>query len=575
MRHVLLMVVAIAWPITAVAQDRPIWADMAYFTAPDDASPAPFAGSLTPEATPMILEVTPEDGFIQNPWAWWGLFDFLAETDPVGAVPLFELDAGLFPDLTLTFAQGEAGVVMPVSRDILRRPIAERGPSFWEIVTSDGAAWVVPKTDAEWAGWTRVAFPISLVQSQEGEAWIGMAAVNINGTETSPMRVVLGPVSGGGFIFWDADFDVTAWAEVPVAFAPASPEAPMVASPVSLPSAPIAELGLDLTTLTNGIDPARLLMIGVLSDGTFYHTDVETPFGLHPAPLDMRVGVWSVSKSLIPGIAALRLAEVYGTEFLDRPLVSFFEDENLKYANPEAEARWAAVTLRHALHMKTGMGPDGYDANWAMESANTYEWSYSYDPKDQLARYFAQDPNPNVAGPGERLVYMDQDMWAAALAMDRFLKAERGPGASLLGMLQDEVYGPVGVPEFVAGTTYTADGSPGVPYAAWGALPTPADLARIGLLIANKGVAENGTRILHEGMVEGLFNGDAYSFAFWSDTFATNAELVSAPLMSGAGGNYVSSLPDGRVVVILSKDDYNNDWPDEARQALLSAVADR
>jgi hypothetical protein len=45
--------------------------------------------------------------------------------------------------------------------------------------------------------------------------------------------------------------------------------------------------------------------------------------------------------------------------------------------------------------------------------------------------------------------------------------------------------------------------------------------------------------------------------------------------MSGAGGNYVSSLPDGRVVVILSKDDYNNDWPDEARQALLSALANR
>jgi hypothetical protein len=45
--------------------------------------------------------------------------------------------------------------------------------------------------------------------------------------------------------------------------------------------------------------------------------------------------------------------------------------------------------------------------------------------------------------------------------------------------------------------------------------------------------------------------------------------------MSGAGGNYVSSLPDGRVVVILSEDDYNNDWPDEARQALLSALANR
>ena len=221
------------------------------------------------------------------------------------------------------------------------------------------------------------------------------------------------------------------------------------------------------------------------------------------------------------------------------------------------------------------MGPDGYDANWAMESANTYEWSYSYDPKDQLARYFAQGPNPNVAGPGERMVYMDQDMWAAALAMDRFLKEERGPDANLLGMLQDEVYGPIGVPDFVAGTTYTADGSPGVPYAAWGALATPADLARIGLLIANKGITKDGTRILHEGMVEGLFNGDEYSFAFWSDTFVTETGPMSAPLMSGAGGNYVSSLPDGRVVVILSKDDYNNDWPDEARRSLLSAIADR
>jgi CubicO group peptidase (beta-lactamase class C family) len=213
--------------------------------------------------------------------------------------------------------------------------------------------------------------------------------------------------------------------------------------------------------------------MAMLVDGVIYHSPINTPFGEYPYPNGMRVGVWSASKSLIPGMAALRLAQKYGTEFLDTFIVDYFEEGlEFDYISPEAEERWKMVTINHALHMTTGMGPAGYDPNWAWDSVNTYLWSYSYDLADQIMYYFNQGPNPNVGGPGEDFYYMDQDMWIATLAMERFLQEKEGQDATILNMLIEEVYKPIGVDHFATGTGYTETGEVGFPFSAWGVLPT-------------------------------------------------------------------------------------------------------
>jgi len=557
-----------------VNADAPEWTATDAFRMPEGTAPgAAFAGTLNLATTPMTVETTPPDSMIETPWAWWGIFDFLADLDPDGAVPIFDLNASLFPGLPLGIVVTETGEVLPTERGVIRNAVAHRTESFWELIAGPGQAWALSE------GWSRAAFPISLVQSQEGQAWIGLASFDYRDGETSPLRVQLSSVSAGGFIFWDADFDVAAWAEVPVNLGPLDADITTVAAAFAaeaenlLPIRPFAELGTAFAHAAASLDPAGTLAVAILADGNLYMDEVETPFGPHPYPQAMRVGVWSVSKSLVPGIAAMRLAQKYGPDFLDTPIVDWFvEGAEFDYVDDAARTRWQNVTIRHALDMSTGMGAVGYDPNWAMENLNTYAWSYSYALGDQIRHYFNVGPNPDVGGPGEAMAYIDQDMWIATLAMERFLRSKEGPGATILGMLETEVYGPIGAPEFVSGTGYTETGEPGFPFSAWGVLPTIDTLARAGALIAAGGKGPDGDQILHPDLVAGLFANSDYGLAFRRHEAASNAGSAIVPYMSGSGGNTVISVPNGMSIVVLGRDSYNVEISDETALLFIDAA---
>lgn len=550
--------------------EAPGWTATAAFTAPEGAAPgAPLAARLDLATTQMTVEATPADKFIQYPWAWWGLFDSLAATDPAGAPSILELDASLFPGLPLDLVISEAGDVIPAERGLIRVPVAMRTASFWEFIPGPGRAWTIED------GWSRATFPLSLTQSYEGEAWLGLASFDYRDGEATPLRVQFSTLSAGGFIFWDPDFDVNAWAEVPVTLAPLAADpvaitAAFVAERANiLPVVPLAGLGEGFTRAAAGLDPVATLTLAVLKDGTLYMDPVTTPFGTHPYPQEMRVGVWSASKSLIPGMAAMRLAQKYGPEFLDTTLVSYFrEGEEFAYISDAARDRLQSVTIRHALNMMTGMGATDSDPNWASENLNTYQWSYSYDLADQIRYYFNVEPNPDVTGPGQSMAYIDQDIWIATLAMERFLQSKEGTDATILNMLTTEVYDAIGAEHFASGTGYTPDGRPGVPLSGWGALPTIDILVRAGALIGNGGRAPDGTQLLHPDLVAGLTASADYGLAFWRD----DSTGTVVPYMSGAGGNRVLALPNGMVIVILGRDSYNASVSDEAQTSLIAAA---
>jgi hypothetical protein len=511
----------------------------------------------------------------------------LADQDPAGAVPLFELDATLFPGLEVQFFTTKDGDLVPVQRGIIRRPVKDRTESFWELIIGPGKVWQ-EKADKnkkvkadDWKGWDKAAFPFSLVQSQEGEALIGLAYFYYKGEEVSNLYYQVSNDTAGGFIFWDVDFNMTAWGEVEMTYTPGKikkekdlQKAYKKEVANRLPMRPLSELGEDVAGLGGDVDPDNALAMAMVVDNAIYHSPINTPFGVYPYPDVMRVGVWSASKSLIPGIAALRLAEKYGTDFLDTYIVDYFEEgEEFDYIDEDSAARWKMVTIGHALHMTTGMGPTGSGPNWAWYSTNTYLWSYSYDLADQIRYYFNQGPNPDVTGPGEKLTYIDQDMWIAVLAMERFLQQEEGPDATILNMLIEEVYKPIGVDHFVAGTGYTETGEVGFPFSAWGALPTIDYLAKAGRLIANKGMAEDGTQILKKDLIEDFFTNPNYQLAFWKTVFQNDAgETFYIPTMSGAGGNNVYSMPNGIVGIGLGYNSYNFSWSYAQRQTFVEAA---
>ncbi len=583
-------IVTFSWFEITYAEEWPSWVMTDNFVPPEGAKRATgnFSGTLSFTTTQM--NVTPDwllESDYRYPWylwyTWWYPMDLLAEQDPAGAVPLFDLDATLFPGLEVQFFTTKDGDLVPVQRGIIRKPVKDRTESFWEIIVGPGKAWKDNKSKEErWKGWNKAAFPFSLVQSQEGEALIGLAFFYYKGHEVSKLYFQVSNDTAGGFIFWDDAFNMTAWGEVDITYTPGTIKKQKALKKAfkkevvnRLPMKPLSELE-GAAGMGGDVNQDNVLTMAMLVDGVIYNSPINTPFGEYPYLYlpSMRVGVWSASKSLIPGMAALRLAQKYGTDFLDTFIVDYFKDEEFDYVSSEAEARWKMVKIRHALHMTTGMGPAGYDPNWAWYSTNTYLWSYSYDLADCIWYYFNQGPVPDdeVTGPGQKFYYMDQDMWIATLAMERFLQKQEGPDATILNMLIEEVYKPIGVDHFATGTGYTETGEPGFPFSAWGVLPTIDYLAKAGRLIANMGATEDGVQILDRDLVEDFFTNSEYQLAFWKNTFTNGSGTFYIPRMSGAGGNYVFSMPNGLVGIALGYNSYNFGWDTEQQLTIVEAA---
>ena len=571
-----------AWDYFYNSTPIPGWTQTSFFAPAqsDTKAKETFTGRISFETTKLELDVNPADKFVQNPWSWWGLFDFLAATDPAGATSLMKLDAQLFPGLEIDFYTSPDGDLVPVQRDIIRKPLVDRTASFWEIIASPGRVWAATAADGKYASWDKAAFPFSLVQSQEGEAWIGLATFYYKDGQISDTKVQLTSDTAGGFIFWDPDFDVNAWGQIPTKYTADTvvDEAKLQESFATekmnkVATKPLSELGTEIVAAAGAFDPKPTLSVAVMHNNVLYVDPVKTPFGDYPYPLDMRVGVWSATKSLVPGMAALRLVEKYGSEFLDTKLVDYFEvGKEFDYVDATSQKRWEAVTIQNALQMSTGMGATGYDTNWDGKNANTYQWGYSYDLADMIRYYFNVTPNPDVTGPGQKFAYIDQDMWIASLAMERFLQEKEGPSATLINMLRDEVYGPIGVSHFALGTNYTPTGELGNSYGGWGALPTLDILAKAGMLIANGGKSADGSQILNSELLGTYTKSADYQLAFWKTKATSNGAEIFIPTMSGAGGNKVLSLPNSTSIIVLGRDDYNASIPDDKLAALVTAT---
>jgi hypothetical protein len=128
--------------ITFAETEWPSWTGTENFVPPKDAKKAKkFNGTLSFTTTPMNVITDPEDPAsvldgldYRYPWKlyydwWYSAMGDLADQDPPGAVPLFELDATLFPGLEVQFFTTKDGDLVPVQRGIIRRPVKDRPSS--------------------------------------------------------------------------------------------------------------------------------------------------------------------------------------------------------------------------------------------------------------------------------------------------------------------------------------------------------------------------------------------------------------------------------------------------------------
>jgi len=499
----------------------------AYFMPPDNASPAlhGFSGTLVIAATKMSGR-------------------------RVGATMIRNF--GSFPALKVNFFTFQNHLV-PIERNIL---LAGEG-SAWSIILGSGRIWSDPGDK----GYSRASFPFTLVGSRWGQTHNGIAIFLFNQKHVSALRFQIVQEAAP-----QAKFD--AWGQAQMKYLP---------SPLPGQAALIRDFEKELALQTpihawkeleQNYDPKMLDRIdftsnrknitlsGLIIDDVVYARACRTRYGDYPYRDQMRHAVYSISKSLGTLVAMLRLAQKYGDEIFDLRITDYV-------AIDSDHDGWKDVTFGDTLNMATGIADaePRRVSNYVEESASALasRVSEAHTTKEKL-NIIASFRN-YAWGPGEVFRYRDADTFVLAVAMDRFIKREEGPGADIWTLMLKEVFEPIGITHLPTLRTREPKGGRGVPLFAYGMMPNLDEVAKLAKLLSHGG-RHRGEQILSAsklaealgpsmkiGLPTGwrIVDGETnYHMSFWQHPYrAQKGCLLRIPAMSGHGGNYVIIMPNG------------------------------
>ena len=491
------------------------------------------------------------------------------------------LDAQMFPEVKIGFFS-EEGVLVPATQEIVRGAAAPAGAeSFWDIVVQPGRVWAEPGED----GWSRASFPFALMNQLENDTHNGIATFLYNDSEVSEVRMQIVQQTAP---FYIAEHFL-AWQQLAADYAPdpaVGSEAARQAwraeardrMPAQTWDALERKVGAGLVDGFDGaMDPGHLVTSALVHDGTLYYKPSETAMGPYPYTPEMRFGIWSVTKSVGPALAMLRLAQKFGPYVFDLKVTDYLEI-------PGADPAWEAVRFGDLLNMASGLGggtvvaaPNDMYVDYLDESYDAWYTAPSLEGKlEQLGEVGAYP-----WGPGRVARYRDRDMFALGAAMTGFLRSVEGPEADIWEMLRHEVFAPIGIHHAPMNRTVEPDGARGQPIMAWGWYPNLDDLAKVARLLHARGVHADA-QILHAGKTAALFapedalpQGPANSLAQGERLYKMGfhyapyhdkwtGERIYLPYMSGWIGNKVVLLPGGMTAIRVS-----SAWPapDEAQAA--------
>ena len=537
----------------ARALDAPVL--NAAFIPAEGALPAPaFAGVLKIRASPM-------------------------RTLPVLQQPVLQgRDVRIFPGVQLEFFT-IGDVLVPVQRgEMVRETGAGAGPSYWRVIPQFGRVWR-EKGDGEWS---RAAFPVMLVNDTENHAHQGLATFLYRPGQVSGVIVQFVQQTGPYlikqyFVAWGfAPSELAAGDSAKLETRRAQAQAEMADR---LPAKPWSELLKSMPAGTldgfgGPIYPKWQVAVALVRDGTLYYQESATPYGAYPYPLEMRFGVRSVTKAVFAPLALLRLAQVYGPWVLTLKVGDYV---------PNLDAKWHRVRFIDAANMATGYGGMGSTQTHPNDIFDGYlggdydAWYTAASHADKL-RQIAATLRPYPWEPGTVMRYRDQDYYLLGAAIEGFLKSVRGPQADLGGMLQTEVFTPIGIHQVPTVRTREAAGRDGLIWCNAGYYPTLDDLAKIALLYQSRG-AHGGAQILNRDLTTDLLaardaivkNADAalgpisvplagssedglYKMGFHFLRYVNaNGAVEYLPSMHGAGDNEVILYPNRLVSIVMAK----------------------
>ena len=259
-------------------------------------------------------------------------------TLPVLDKPLIDgRDARLFPGVKLGFfSMGDVLVPMELG-DMVQESQPVTVPSYWRVIAQFGRIWK-EKGDGEWS---RAAFPVMLVNDTENHAHQGLATFLYRRGEVTALRFQFVQQTTPYLI----PQQFVAWGRAAASLKPApagDPGARRDAAAAELadrmPARPWSELVKSappgaLDGFGAPLAPKWVVMTAIVRDGTLYYSDVATPYGPYPYPLEMRFGPRSILKGIGVPLALLRLAQVYGPFVLNLKIGDY-----VKVADPEIPA---------------------------------------------------------------------------------------------------------------------------------------------------------------------------------------------------------------------------------------------
>jgi hypothetical protein len=427
--------------------------------------------------------------------------------------------------------------LLPLDRGIIVS--GNQQNSYWNIIVSPGRVWQEPGDN----GYSRASFPfvLTFVYNSSG---ISPVAIQIS-QETAP-------VDG---------YDIANFTGIiPAVFSPRQLEnaeqkildfeEELAARPPVRPWSELPLAGLTRDFFNSGLPPEEVSMAALFLDGVLYLQPAHTRSGPYPYPLEMRHGVFSVTKSIGMGLSMFFAAEKYGEDIFDEKIVDFVP----ALADHPG---WQNVTFEDALCMVTGtQGGETGDNIVGFIVARTSE--------DKIAAIAAL---PDAAAePATEFNYASTNTFTVSYALNQYVKAKEGPDADFWLMVKENVLKPMGIPHLPLARTLESDGELGTPIMGWGSYPTVVEAAKIGRLLHDEG-EYRGKQLLNKNKVnEALLrtsrigyrtgtsygNPEVYLHSMWIPQVRLTTCLVTAPSMSGHGGNRVVVLPSGVIAIRFS-----------------------
>ena len=240
----------------------------------------------------------------------------------------------------------------------------------------------------------------------------------------------------------------------------------------------------------------------------------------------------SVTKSIAATVIGVALARG-DIKSLDLPLLDFFRDRDLSRVDP----RLKHATLRDLLTMRSGI--EWHEQDRPLDDTNTTVQLEK--SRDWIAFTLNQ---PMDAAPGTKWAYNS----GGSALMAGVIRA--ATGRHIDDYAREHLFAPIGIADFHWKKTPT-----GHPDTEGGLYLSAGDLARVGLLYLNDGVA-NGRRLLPAGWVKDATSrhvtavapGWDYGYQWWIRS-ASGADVWAG---RGFGGQLLLIIPSRNIVAVVN-----------------------